>query len=128
MEETLGFKEKHHFSLSANIDADTVHIFNGLEVELLHLMCRLRDFARNFKERGETANAIKALQQLSNLEEQYLSNDHPDRVKSQWLLAEIYMKNGQIEEAARALFHALDVRHRTVGGQLDSTAYDRIRT
>ena len=59
--------------------------------------------SRNLVNCGHTRKAISLLEQVVQIEEQTLAEDHPDRLASQHALAGAYRANGQVKEAVSLL-------------------------
>lgn len=54
----------------------------------------------NYRKVKETVSLLK---QVVKIEEQRLTEDHPDRLASQYTLAEVYRANGQVKETMSCL-------------------------
>lgn len=58
--------------------------------------------------------AVDLLEHVVPARERTLSEEHPDRLASQYALARAYRVNGQVKEAVDLLEHVVAVRERTL--------------
>lgn len=70
--------------------------------------------AWNLVNYGKVKEAVSLLEQVVEMEEQTLSEDHPDRLASQHALAGAYQANGQIKEAVSLLKQVVEIREQTL--------------
>lgn len=83
-------------------------------IELMHLLPLYDLHAISLRLMGHNKSAIQLLKQLVKIREITLSEDHTDRLNSQYELANTYQENGQTQKALPLLEHIVKIQYTTL--------------
>jgi tetratricopeptide (TPR) repeat protein len=93
-------------------------LFGDLDVDAAdpveELLPLYRLISNNLNNMGKAKKAVQVLEKIRHIEDAMLTENHPDRLASQYKLAVAYQANGQIKEAMQLLEHVVKVEETTL--------------